>query len=253
MAVCVVLAAGCNGGDAKSRSTGPVTQISTDGKVEVTGENNQLTEIKDEKPAKTETRRVDSFTRVAISSTIEADIKIGSPASVVIEANPDYMKRISTSVSGGTLTVELTGSGNTYSRVKAHIVVPSLDSISADGASTFFATGLASGDFAVNISGASHGAIGGKVGALKAHLDGSSRLEGIGSASSCDLTVEAASKVNFGRFEVGEAKANCSGASLVDFGSAKQLDMVAEGASTIHYAGSPKIIRREADVSSSIN
>jgi len=251
---CVLFAVGCKeGSKADGPVDGPVVQIGGSHQIGATAGAVSLHDSKDEKPATTETRKVDAFAKVAISSTVQADIKIGSPASVAIEASPDVMKRVSTTVSGGTLTVELTGSGNTYSGVKAHIVVPSLDSINADGASTFFATELASADFSVNISGASHGAIGGKLGALKAHLDGSSQLEAIGSATSCDLTVEAASKANLARFEVGDAKARCSGASLVDFGSTKQLDVVAEGASTIHYGGSPKIVRREADVSSSIN
>jgi len=253
--VCVVFAAGCSAGKVKSASVStpkPLPQLSGDGRYEFNRALNRQVEIKGWKPSKAETRKVDTFTSVAISSTIEADIKIGSPASVVIEANPDYLKRISTSVRSGTLTVQLDGTVNTRLAIKAHIVTPNLNGITVEGASSAGTLGLR-GDIVVIVSGASRLNLNGKFGTLKVQLDGDSHLSASGSARVCDLTAGGGSTATLEPLDVGAARANCSGASTVSFGSLQQIDFVAKGASSINYTGSPKVVRSDADGASSIS
>jgi len=253
--VCVVFAAGCSGGEAKSGGVStpkPVPRLSGDGRYEFIPGSSKPVEVKGWKPSKAETRQVDAFTSIAISSAVEADIKIGSSASVVIEANPDYQKRISTSVRGGTLTIRLDGTVNTRLAIKAHIVTPTLNGITVDGASNVGTLGL-TGDFAVIVSGASQLNLNGKFGTLKVRLDGGSHLSASGIARACDLTIAGASTATLEPLEVGAAKADCSGASTVSFGSLQQVDFVANGASSITYTGSPKVVRSDSDGASSIS
>jgi len=253
--VCVGLAGGCRGEKVKSASASPpklLPQLSQDGRYEFIGGFDHPVEIKGWKPSKAETRKVDGFTRVTINSAIEADIQIGSPASVVIAANPDYLKRISTSVTRGTLTVQLDGEVATRLVIKAHIVTPTLDGITVEGASRVTSTGL-KGDLVANESGASHLNLRGSLGTMKVQLAGSSHLSALGSARACDLTVDNASTATLEQLEISAAKADCSGGSTVSFGSLLQVDFVAKDASSITYTGSPKVVRSDADSSSSIS
>lgn len=79
-----------------------------------------------------ETRSTGSFDGISVGGGFEVEIKIGSPASVVVEADDNIMKYIETTVSGNTLKIR-TEDMNNYSDVhmKVFITTPVMKRIKA--------------------------------------------------------------------------------------------------------------------------
>ncbi len=90
-----------------------------------------------------ETRSTGYFDGISVGGGFEVEIKIGSPVSVVVEADDNIMKYIETTVSGNTLKIR-TEDMNNYSDVhmKVFITTPAMKRIKASASAEVDVQGL---------------------------------------------------------------------------------------------------------------
>lgn len=207
----------------------------------------------DNGPTKTEARKVNTFGRIKVSSAIQADIKIGSPQSVTVEAGQAVLSAIATRVEGDTLVVETTRPISNTGPMRVTITVASLDGIETSGATTVTASGIKATSFKLDSSGASRVTVSGDLGRLTAKVSSASTVVLAGMATDGEFEADGASTIDASKLKEQGVKGTCEGASTLRLGVTEKVDLEASGASTITYPGKPQVIRSDASGASSIS
>jgi hypothetical protein len=129
-----------------------------------------------------QTRNVPNFDRVRIRGAFATTITAGAPGvHVVVSAAADQLDRVSTTVDGGTLVVEMRkGSWNLNGPLHVTIAVPMLRGYSEEGAGTTSISGLHGGDVDLTCAGAGTLTASGRVHALTIELDGAGKIDTLG-------------------------------------------------------------------------
>ena len=193
--------------------------------------------------AESETRTLDlqGFTEIKAQSAFSVTLKQGDAYAVEVTLDADAWTRADIRVEGDQLVLGLKeGPPYTVRVLEATVTMPALEAVELEGAAAIQMRGFASDDgFEAKLSGAST-----LQGDLQAddiwlELAGSSRvtLEGIG--GDLEARGSGASSLELAEFEVQDAALELSGASRATINAAGQLDVVAEGASSVVYVGNP--------------
>jgi hypothetical protein len=171
-----------------------------------------------------QTRNLPSFDRIRVRGAFATTITAGAPGiHVVVTAAPDQQDRISTSVEGGTLVVEMrNGNWNISGPLRLTIAVPVLHGFSEEGAGTTSISGLHGGDVDLTCAGAGTLTASGRVHDLTIELDGAGKIDTLG-VDARDVVV-----TNNG---VGLARVRASGS----------LDASINGVGEIRYTGTATV------------
>lgn len=200
---------------------------------------------------------VEGFTRVAVSNAIQLEITRSDEYSVTITGYENLVERMDVGLSGQELTIRLQPGTYFRNNVKAVVTMPGLSGLTVSGASTAAADGFAStGDFRLDVLGASRVQVDIEAGKTTAEISGASRLAGslqaqdllldVSGASQCELTgnagdteldISGASRVNLLQLEVQNVDADISGASRVTVNMNGTLNVDLSGASHLQYTG----------------
>ncbi len=200
---------------------------------------------------------VEGFTRVTVSNAIEVEITRADDYSVTITGYENLVQRMDVGLSGQELTIRLQPGMYFRNNIKAVVTMPDLSGLTVSGASRAVAEGFAStGDFHLDVSGASRVEIDIEAGKTAAKISGASRLAGrlqaqdlmldVSGASNCQLTgtagdmaldVSGASDVNLLELPVQNVDADISGASRVTINMDGTLNVDLSGASRLQYTG----------------
>jgi len=172
-----------------------------------------------------ENREVEDFTEISLDCAVDVTVEVGKEKSVSVWADDNLISMITTSVSGGKLTIDVEGNYMTSGGLKATVTVPQLASVASSGSgdllvinpsgSTFTVTQSGSGDvtlenlstpsFTANVSGSGDLLAKGKADTLEVNLSGSGSFEGgltlcqnahARSTGSGDLKINASSTLN---------------------------------------------------------
>jgi hypothetical protein len=146
------------------------------------------TEVGSGTPA-SEDRTVGEFDQVAVSSSIRADVRIGTPAGVRVTADDNLLDNIRTVVGGGKLEVGIDGSVSTTSPIVVEITVPSLTLAAASSTAQLSATGVASDSFRVVSESSGTVEVDGTVATLDVRGD-SAGIARLGELAAATATVE---------------------------------------------------------------
>lgn len=185
-----------------------------------------------EAKAETQEVKVNDFTRLKVSSAIDVTIKQGAEYKVVVETAARNMKYVNVENHGKVLSLSQQGHAN--SDVKVLIIVPTLDAISASGASDIKIEDLRSNDLSLSTSGASD--MSGKVTCNNLEIS-------VSGASDCDL-----------RIDCNDVSLTCSGASDVDLrGSCNRVSGSCSGASDVSLHGCAKDVNVRCSGASSVS
>lgn len=182
-----------------------------------------------------ETRSVPAFSRIESSGSTDLKITIGSPTSLVVEADDNILPLITTTVSGDTLTIGSRGSYSTRHGVTITAVVPSLSALSLAGSGEADISGLDGPAFSVALSGS---------GDVEAH----------GTAEQVSVTVAGSGDVHL--FDLAAKRANVSvtGSGDIEVNAANELSASVMGSGDISYKGTPakleKNVLGSGDISS---
>jgi len=126
-------------------------------------------------------RSVASFDKVESGGALQLTIDAGAPKqSVVVEAPPDVIGKITTEVRDGTLQISEKNVTNPSFTPRVTIGVPALSALSSGGADTITVKNLHGPAFAVDLSGAGNIKVAGQTGSLTATLSGAANIDATG-------------------------------------------------------------------------
>ncbi|HEX4929324.1 MAG TPA: head GIN domain-containing protein [Gaiellaceae bacterium] len=170
--------------------------------------------------AATQARSLASFSGVELAGSNIVTIHAGSKQSVVVHADDNLLRRVTTEVRGGSLVIGNSGSFDTESPMSVEVTVPSLDTLTLSGSGTLTADAVQAEQLTVTLSGSGVVRASGSVTRLDVSLDGS------GDVQLEDLVARDA-----------KAALNASGRILVN--ATNTLEASVHGSGVIVYEGSP--------------
>lgn len=182
----------------------------------------------------TQARDLAAFNSVELAGSNNVVIRVGKTQSVVVRADANLLRRVTTEVRSGRLVIANTpGSFTTKSPMSVQVNVPTLNALTLSG----------SGNVAVD---------GIEAESLKATLPGSGTLTGSGTATRLDVTVSGSGVVQFTRLVVNDARAVVSGSGSIFVTATKSLDASVSGSGAILYAGNPQHVTQSVTGSGAV-
>jgi hypothetical protein len=193
-----------------------------------------------------ETRNVTGFDEVAFSISGEVYISFGQEFKVVLEGDKDYLAKIETKVSGGTLEIKNEKwFSSSNEKVIARITMPLLKGLDLSGSGKVFISDmLKTPSLEVGISGS------GKIYARDVAIDklecdisgsGGIELSGSGTIGKAELTVSGSGNLSAPAIKVTNFEVDISGSGKCDCYVTEKLEGSISGSGNITYSGNPKI------------
>jgi hypothetical protein len=173
-----------------------------------------------------QTRDVAAFTSVELVGANNVVVRVGEKQSVVVKADDNLLKRVTTDVRSGALVIGNTpGSLAPKSPMSVEVNVPSLDALALTGSGNIIVSGI-------------------KAERLSVDLSGSGNVFGSGSATSLDVTVSGLGNARLTRLAATSVDAVVSGSGAIFVTATKSLDASIPGSGTILYAGNPQDVTK---------
>jgi Putative auto-transporter adhesin, head GIN domain len=170
---------------------------------------------------------LNGFTKIEANDAAQIEVTRGDTYSVNVETDDNVAPRLEVKVTGDTLHIGLTEGSVGLITLRAQVTMPTLTSVTLDGASTLHA-GLDGEDLAVDVKGASAVTLSGTAGRVQVKADGAGRALLSGLA-------------------VGDVSVNANGASRVEVNSSGAVTGKADGASTVVVSGTPTSVTVQTD------
>lgn len=197
---------------------------------------------------------VTPFSAIEASHHFTVRIAIGSPESATLRVDDNLLDVVDVGVHDGTLRVGLRfGTEVTHATLEIDVTVPSLERVTASGASQVRVEGRHEAEHAeLTLSGSSELTADLEVGRGHLELSGTSTATLSGAAGTLEVTMSGASHLYADELSVGDLTIDASGASTADVAVSGRLSAAASGASMVRYAGSPDVERSTTSGASSI-
>ena len=199
-------------------------------------------------PIATEVRQISSFTAVDVPGSGTLIITQGPAPSLVVEASRGVLDRLKTTVSGGVLTLDSSGSWTrpwTFWRndhVTYRLTVTDLTRIEAQGSADIQAQQTLTADkLELSTSGSSDVTLALKVQTLSVRTSGSGDVTLSGVADVLTFTSSGSSDLRARGLQSRVATIKCSGSSDVEVSVSEQLNVDISGSGDVSYAGNPKV------------
>ncbi len=196
--------------------------------------------------ARTESRALSAFSRVAPSGSFTVDIVAGDKPSAEVTADDNIVPLVITEVKGGVLAVHL--KRNTSVRTKTPIVVkitvPSLEGVSASGSGDTAVTGVPGKDVALLLSGSGKLAWKGAADAVSLKSSGSGAATLSGTAKKLEVRVSGSGDVDAGGLAVDDGAVSISGSGAVQVNAKATLDARIAGSGRVRYTGAPTVTKK---------
>ena len=171
--------------------------------------------------AVTQTRSLASFTGIELAGSNVVSIRVGSKQSVVVHADDNLLRRVTTRVKAGTLVVGNTpGSFTTKSPMSVEISVPSLRALDLAGSGVISVSGI-------------------QTRSLTARVSGSGVLVARGSAAQLDVAVSGSGDARLAALVARDVRAVVRGAGRILVTATESLDAAVPGTGAITYSGNP--------------
>lgn len=190
-----------------------------------------------------ETRNVNSFSRIVVSGAIKIVLTQASTEKVVIEADDNLMKYITTNVIGNTLEIDMKERVNSLSTIIAYISFKDLTYLDLSGACELTNNDtLVLQELSIDGSGASEFDLKMKLEKLNLDLSGASEIDLAGSAKTLIADLSGASDLSSDDFKVETASIDISGAGSARVYVTTELNASVSGAASVRYKGEPKLL-----------
>lgn len=188
----------------------------------------------------TDEKQVESFTGISANNGFTVEIKVGSPASVKIEADDNILKMIKVKVVNNVLEIHAENNVSfTNCHLNAYVTVPTLESIESSGGATITVVDELKNQNKIRLNASGGSKIKAQVDAptVNAESSGGANMELSGKTR--DLTVDASGGANIHAAELQSenVEADASGAGNVHVYASVKLDAKASGAGNVFYRG----------------
>lgn len=204
-----------------------------------------------------ETRQFSGYDKIDVSDDMEVEVTIGTQEQVIVEANENLHQYILIDVVNGTLKIRIKNNIRVRNgaQIKIYVTALSMESVIIDGSSRVeFLSPVTSGDFNLNVSGASTFQGGITTGDLDLELKGASRAEIWGTATNAKMKASGASNIgDFALTITDYLNIDLSGASKAELTAEGTMDIEVSGASRFNYMGDGVINELDISGGSSVN
>ena len=192
----------------------------------------------------TEKRNTGSFKRIDAGSAVEVELKIGSPASVVVEADDNLLPIIETSVRGDELNIHTKGSYNiTDGHMKVFVTAPEIRGVKSSGAANIKVLDVLKSDDRVTFEASGAGNIKAAVEApkVKADVSGAGDIDLSGRTKDYKVSASGGGNVKSAELLTENTDADVSGAGSVHVHASVSLKAEASGAGSVYYKGGASV------------
>lgn len=187
-----------------------------------------------------EKKGVENFTAIDAGSAFAVEVKIGSPLSVLIEADDNLMKYIEAKVEGNTLKLHSkNGLSITDGHFKAYVTVPALDNIESSGAATVNVLDELKNSKRIWLHASGAGKITAQVDAPEINVEssGAANIKLSGKTKDISAHASGAAGIQAAELQSENAVAHASGAANVHVYASVKVTGDASGAGKVYYKG----------------
>lgn len=181
-----------------------------------------------------ETRDVETFSKVDVSGNFNVEIVVNESQNIVINADENLMKYIKTKAKNNTLYIYSKENLKPSDDIVINISVKDLDYIDCSGINNITALGINSKIFAVDLSGA-----------------GSIELEG--ETNSLNIDVSGAAELIAKKLITQNIKIDVSGAANAEIYASNTVDGDISGAGSVDLYGTAKVLNLDVSGAASLN
>jgi hypothetical protein len=171
--------------------------------------------------AATESRSLAAFTGVELAGVTNVTIRVGRKQSVVVHADDNLLRRVTTRVRGGSLVIGNTsGSFTAKSPMRVEVSVPSLEELTLSGSGAVTVAGVEAPRLTVTLA-------------------GSGVVRASGTAARLDVSLSGSGEARLHRLVARDVNAVVSGAGQILVTATKRLNASVPGTGSISYGGNP--------------
>jgi Putative auto-transporter adhesin, head GIN domain len=177
--------------------------------------------------ATTQARSLPPFTAVDLAGENNVIVRVGARQSVVVHADSNLLRRVTTRVRSGRLVIGTTpGNFSAKSPMFVEVSLPSLESLRLQGAGNIAVTGINSPSLSVE-------------------LPGSGNIDAGGTTTTLDVTISGEGTALLRQLIARDAKAVLTGDGSIMLTATHRLTARVLGSGTVLYGGNPSHVTRE--------
>ena len=170
--------------------------------------------------AAAQARTVARFTGVDLTGSSKVTVTVGPRQSVVVHADRNLLRNVTTRVAGGVLEIGTTGRFTTKVPMNVEVSVPSLTGLTLSGSGQVTATGIAAQ-------------------ALSVSLPGSGSFDLSGTVTRLDVTLGGSGEAQLSHLTARDVHAVLTGSGRIQVTATARLNAAVPGSGTISYGGHP--------------
>jgi hypothetical protein len=185
--------------------------------------------------AATQARSLAPFTGLDLAGANNVVVEVGAKQSVVVHADGNLLRRVTTRVRSGRLVIGTTpGNLSAKSPMFVTVSVPSLDAVSLQGAGNIVVTGIHSR-------------------ALSVVMPGSGNIDVTGTTRKLDVTIDGEGTTMLRGLIARDAKAAIDGDGSISLTATHSLTAKISGSGTVMYGGNPPHVTQRVTGSGTIS
>jgi len=172
--------------------------------------------------AATQSRVLARFSSLDLAGSNSVTVAVGGRQSVVVHADSNLIRYVTTRVVAGTLVIGTSGSFTARSRMSVEITVPSLAAVTLSGSGKIAATGIDAPRLTVT-------------------LPGSGSLYASGTVTRLDVTLGGSGLAQLDGLTARDVHAVVAGSGLIRVTATAGLNAAVTGSGAIIYGGNPQV------------
>lgn len=172
--------------------------------------------------AATQSRVLGTFSSLDLAGSNDITVAVGGRQSVVVHADSNLLRYVTTRVVAGTLVIGTTGSFTTKSPMSVEISVPSLAAVTLSGSGEISVTGI-------------------DAPRLTVMLPGSGALYAAGTVTKLDVTLGGSGLAQLDNLAARDVHAAIGGSGLIRVTATASLNAAVTGSGAIIYSGNPRL------------
>lgn len=190
-----------------------------------------------------EVREVSSFTKVKSSGSFEVFIAQGNTTEVNVEAEQTILPYIETTVSGGTLLIDIEGWNSVINHrpMKVYVTTPSLTSVKMSGSGSIETELIETGEMELFVSGSGNILTNLSADGVDAGVSGSGQIIISGDAADTKFSISGSGNIFANNLASENCRAFVSGSGNMRVFAVETLLADISGSGNVYYKGNPEI------------
>ncbi len=172
--------------------------------------------------AKTESRKIGSFTSIQVKGFGRVVAKVGTAKDMTITFDDNLLSHVTTKIEHDTLILSTDHSLSSKTPLVFNISAPVLKAVSISGSGNISVSGVKESGFA-------------------AVIKGSGNVDATGHSSTVDVAISGSGRVDVSSVSAQAASVAINGSGSVTVNASKSVNAVISGSGSVRYKGEPKV------------